>query len=228
MAKQDKNIFIKHFGEVMGSATQKQFAEKLHTTQTTISKILNGKSDPSLEILKSISTEYGISIDWLLGLSEEKYIQNISVHKLRYPYVISIIRELIQSGNVVFELTSRDESEPLPLAECDRLYGYEHKSSLVLKDVVLKELVRKMDSDLRISEKAAASSDSYNEFKEILDWNDPSIRAGFALFNFENHESLLDVYQRKLKDIASLLPYDSLKELISKDFLKGNLTIDKS
>ena len=40
MAKQDKDIFIKRFGEVMGAATQKQFAEKLHTTQTTISKIL--------------------------------------------------------------------------------------------------------------------------------------------------------------------------------------------
>lgn len=228
MVKQDKDIFIQRFREVMGTATQKQFAEKLHTTQTTISKILNGKSDPSLEILKAISTEYGISLDWLLGLSEEKHIQNISVHKLSYPYVISVIRELIQGGNVVFELTSIDESEALSLSAGDRLYGYEHKSTLVLKDVILKELVRKMDSDLRISVKAAASNDSYDEFKEILDWNDPFIRGGFALFNFENHESLLEVYQRKLEDIAWQFPSDPPKAPSFEEFIKDKPVIGDS
>lgn len=226
MAEQDKNIVIQRFKDVMGSSTQKQFADKLHTTQTTISKILNGLADPSLAILTEISKDYGISVDWLLGLSEEKYIQNISVHKLTYPYVISVFRELLQNGNITFELATRDESECITDVECDRLYGYKHKCSLVLKDVVLKELVRKMASDLRISVKAATSKDSYDEFKEILDWNDQSVRARFALYNFENNESLLEVYQRALERNTDILPDLHLAAPTLEEFLKDKPVVE--
>ena len=226
MAKQDKVISIQRFKEVMESSTQNQFAERLHTTQTTISKILNGLADPSLTILTEISKEYGISVDWLLGLSEEKYVQNISVHKLTYPYVISVFRELLQNGNISFELTSRDESEPITDVECDRLYGYEHKCSLVLQDVVLKELVQKMDSDLRIGMKTASSNEPYSEFKEILNWKDKSVRAGFALFQFENNETLLEVYQRQLEWNANNLPDPHFTAPALDEFLNDNPIVE--
>lgn len=226
MAKQDKVISIQRFKEVMASSTQNQFAERLHTTQTTISKILNGIADPSLAILTEISKEYGISVDWLLGLSEEKYIQNISVHKLTYPYVISVFRELLQNGNISFELTSRDESEPIADVECDRLYGYEHKCSLVLQDVVLKELVQKMDSDLRIGMKTASSNEPYSEFKEILNWQDKSVRAGFDLFQFEHNETLLEVYQRQLEWNADILPDPRFAAPTLDEFLKDKPIVE--
>lgn len=226
MAEQDKNIVIQRFKDVMGSATQKQFADKLHTTQTTISKILNGLADPSLAILTEISKEYGISVDWLLGLSEEKYIQNISVHKLTYPYVSSVFCELLQNGNITFELAARDESEPITDVECDRLYGYEHKCSLVLQDVVLKELVQKMDSDLRIGMKTAASNESFSEFKEILNWKDRSVRAGFALFQFERNETLLEVYQRALERNTDILPDLHLAAPTLEEYLKDKPVVE--
>ncbi|MCI8790884.1 MAG: helix-turn-helix transcriptional regulator [Lachnospiraceae bacterium] len=229
MAKQDKDIFIKRFGEVMGAATQKQFAEKLHTTQTTISKILNGKSDPSLEILKTIVEEYGVSLDWLLGLCEEKYIHNVSVHKLTYPYVLSVFYELLQGGNISVKITSNENSD-VPDTWEDRLYGHEQNCALILKDVVLKELMLKLNSDIRISKKAAESwKDSVSDdFKELLDWNDEKTRAAFALYQYEPFTSLLAMYKQATEDIllTSTLPeieipsleklFENAPEIVSK------------
>lgn len=221
MAKQDKDIFIKRFGEVMGAATQKQFAEKLHTTQTTISKILNGKSDPSLEILKTIVEEYGVSLDWLLGLCEEKYIHNVSVHKLTYPYVLSVFYELLQGGNISVKITSNENSD-VPDTWEDRLYGHEQNCALILKDVVLKELMLKLNSDIRISKKAAESwKDSVSDdFKELLDWNDEKLVQLLRSINM-NHSHLCSPCINKPQKISFLLqPYPRLRYLLWKNCLK--------
>lgn len=202
MAKQDKDIFIQRFREVMGADTQKQFAEKLNTTQTTISKILNGKSDPSLDTLKTIVKEFGVSIDWLLGLSEEKQIHNVSVHKLTYPYVLSVFYELLQGGNISVKITSNEDNDVINSWE-DRLYGHEQNCALIIKDVVLKELMLKLNSDIRISKKAAESwkNSVSDDFKELLNWTDEKTRASFALFQYEPYTSLLAMYKNAIKDI---------------------------
>ena len=55
-----------------GNDTQEEVAEKIGFAQSTISKIMNGKQDPTVETLYLISQKYHVSIDWLLGLSEER------------------------------------------------------------------------------------------------------------------------------------------------------------
>ena len=51
--------------------TQAQVAEALHTTQQQYSKIETGKSDISGEKLIKLSKLYGVSIDYILGLSKK-------------------------------------------------------------------------------------------------------------------------------------------------------------
>ena len=51
--------------------TQAQVAEVLHTTQQQYSKIETGKSDISGEKLIKLSKLYGVSTDYILGLSKK-------------------------------------------------------------------------------------------------------------------------------------------------------------
>lgn len=57
-------------------ATQNAFAEKIGTTQAALSAYEQGDRMPSVEILTSISAAFDVSVDWLLGLSDIKNIDN--------------------------------------------------------------------------------------------------------------------------------------------------------
>ena len=50
--------------------TQTEFAEKINTTQATLSSYENSDKTPSLDIVKKIAEVFAVSIDWLLGLSD--------------------------------------------------------------------------------------------------------------------------------------------------------------
>lgn len=52
--------------------TQKEFAEKVGCTAATLSAYENGSKSPSLEIVKGIAQTFGVSLDWLCGLSENE------------------------------------------------------------------------------------------------------------------------------------------------------------
>ena len=52
--------------------TQREFAKKAGCTAATLSAYENGSKSPSLEIVKGIAEAFGVSIDWLCGLSEQK------------------------------------------------------------------------------------------------------------------------------------------------------------
>ena len=51
--------------------TQQDLADKLSVTKFTISNWEQQKSDPSHELLVSICRLYGVSADYLLGISDE-------------------------------------------------------------------------------------------------------------------------------------------------------------
>lgn len=57
-------------------ATQNAFAEKIGTTQAALSAYEQGDRMPSVDILTSISAAFDVSVDWLLGLSDIKNIDN--------------------------------------------------------------------------------------------------------------------------------------------------------
>ena len=56
------------------SMSQAELAEKLGVTQQTISKYENGSREPDSETLKLLSSIFNVSIDYLLGNSDNKAV----------------------------------------------------------------------------------------------------------------------------------------------------------
>ena len=54
--------------------SQKELAEYLNLTQVQISKYELGKNEPDLNTIKKIATFFDVTIDYLLGTSEENII----------------------------------------------------------------------------------------------------------------------------------------------------------
>jgi transcriptional regulator with XRE-family HTH domain len=76
--------------------TQEELAEKLHTDKVQISRWENGKAIPRSEALIELSAILGVSVDYLLGLSDEPTIRirvdNLSLEEMA---ILSALR----SGN---------------------------------------------------------------------------------------------------------------------------------
>jgi len=51
--------------------TQKHVAEKLNIKNSSLSMIESGKYEPSLEVLKNIAEFYNVTVDYLLGKSDD-------------------------------------------------------------------------------------------------------------------------------------------------------------
>lgn len=51
--------------------SQVRMAIDLHTTQNTISRYENGEREPGIKELISISNYFGVSVDYLLGLTDD-------------------------------------------------------------------------------------------------------------------------------------------------------------
>lgn len=66
--------------ETFGGDSQETVAQKLNMTQGNVSKILSGSQTPALDTIYQIAEVYEVSIDWLLGRSEEKRLINRSGH----------------------------------------------------------------------------------------------------------------------------------------------------
>lgn len=92
--------------------TQVEFAEKIGTTQATLSSYENTDKTPSLEIVKNIADTFSISIDWLLGRSEK---QSLSLELSTYTDLIKIIIQFINTQKIIINtsLTTKS-SKTLP------------------------------------------------------------------------------------------------------------------
>lgn len=55
-----------------GDFTQAEIAEYLHVSQTTYSRYENGKLDIPSAALIALAAYYGVSVDYLLGLTSQK------------------------------------------------------------------------------------------------------------------------------------------------------------
>lgn len=79
-----QEIFVKRLIELMENAnmTQIELAQKIGTTNVTISRYLSGERSPRIEILTQIAKVFNVSIDYLLGLPISKsnhFIENESI-----------------------------------------------------------------------------------------------------------------------------------------------------
>ncbi len=90
--------------KVFGTDTQQQIADKISTSQSNISKILNGDSTPTLENIYLISKEYGVSVDWLLGLNNKNNNENL-MDNSSYSEITNSLLEIIHKGGIYKEET---------------------------------------------------------------------------------------------------------------------------
>jgi DNA-binding XRE family transcriptional regulator len=64
-----KNLREKH------NLTQEQMAERVHTTRQAISRWETGETQPNTEMLKTLSKEFGVTINTLLGSPQTLFCQ---------------------------------------------------------------------------------------------------------------------------------------------------------
>lgn len=105
----DKDVFVKRFSEVVGNDSQETIANRLHMTQGNVSKIIAGRQMPKLDTVYLISEEYNVSVDWLLGLSEEKQIIQMSSNMLSYATAVDTVMALECHGSEIQEIPREDK-----------------------------------------------------------------------------------------------------------------------
>lgn len=64
--------FLKRVEEVKNSLSTSAFARELGMGQKTVDFYLRGERKPSVEFVVNICSKFGVSSDWLLGLSDDK------------------------------------------------------------------------------------------------------------------------------------------------------------
>lgn len=106
-----KDILPGRLAEVFQGETQQTTATKLDTVQSNVSKWLSGDSTPPTETLLYIAQKYRVSVDWLLGLSEEKAVDSISIENLTYEQIALVLHRLIELGSI--EIPDLNQFEPL-------------------------------------------------------------------------------------------------------------------
>jgi len=67
---------IENLIRVRGSLTQKEFASRIGTNQSTVQKWEKGETLPGSRFLEAIYREFGVSVDWLLTGQGDPYIKD--------------------------------------------------------------------------------------------------------------------------------------------------------
>ena len=65
-----KNIFPDRLKALRGNLSQSEFASKIGVKQTSYSSWERGVKDPVAQTLAQIASTFGVSCDWLLGLTD--------------------------------------------------------------------------------------------------------------------------------------------------------------
>lgn len=94
------DVTLERILELKGNDTQETFGKKIKMSQANVSKMLKG-TPPSAATLIEISKAFNVSIDWLLGLTEQKeHTSNLDVSNLTYSDVLAVIDKLYENGTI--------------------------------------------------------------------------------------------------------------------------------
>ena len=93
--------------------SQKELAQKTNITPATISRYINGNHNPSAENAKRIASELGISVDWLMGISDSIHPQTQSLTSKDKSDIAkdlnNIKQQLIESDELMFDGIPMDD-----------------------------------------------------------------------------------------------------------------------
>jgi len=95
-----QEIVSSRLRETFGNESQENIAKKLNMTQGNVSKLLSGNQLPALDTLYSISEQYEVSVDWILGISNQKRIQTDYTNAV-YSTATEVVTNLFQRGTMV-------------------------------------------------------------------------------------------------------------------------------
>ena len=126
--KTETNITLDRIKELKGNDSQEVFAQKIHTTQSNISKMLKGMTPPSAATLTELAKTYHVSVDWLLGLSDEKEIgskvqsHNLTAETVTYADTMAVLDILYQKGSI--DVGYNSEPDPSTIYVRDKVLAY--------------------------------------------------------------------------------------------------------
>lgn len=100
--------------------TQSDFASLIGSAQNALSGYENGDRTPSYELLMSIAENFDISIDWLLGLSDKKFLR-IETYSDAFQLLINLCSTKYQSGksSIIFPTFNDEMSDTYFVASED-------------------------------------------------------------------------------------------------------------
>ncbi|MCR5595550.1 MAG: helix-turn-helix domain-containing protein [Lachnospiraceae bacterium] len=72
----EEDIFLKRIKEAMGEDSIAEFSKKVGISEDDAAKILSGEEEVRSSIEVRIASAYEVSLDWLLGLTEDKKVRS--------------------------------------------------------------------------------------------------------------------------------------------------------
>lgn len=199
MSDNAADVTLERILELKGNDTQDAFGKKIKMSQANVSKMLKG-TPPSAATLIEIAKAYHVSVDWLLGLSEQKeHTSNLDVSNLTYSDVMAVIDTLYENGTIQ--------------TGCDyNSYGNESDPGMILvQDRVLLFLLQGRD---KLSGGNADISELWKK-KTIKDFSETHL--------LQWDDEVAKMYQQNEPDQAS---NENVIKL-ARDIREGNIKIDK-
>ena len=92
-------IMKERLTKTFAGETQEVTARRLNTTQGNVSKWKSGSQVPTPDMLLTISKAYKVSVDWLMGVSNEPEIDGLVLEKLMLHHMV---QNIILSVQVLF------------------------------------------------------------------------------------------------------------------------------
>lgn len=149
--------------------TQKQFSESIGCTMASLSAYENGSKLPPTQTLINISNQYGCSIDWLMGLKDEKdYDNSENTIKTYSDYIKKLF--LLQSSPITVEKGCDCSSPTKNLEGC---------KGLAFHDPVIKVFLESWDKIYKLYSDSTIDNTIYEAWKEkiIRDFKYPILQS---------------------------------------------------
>ena len=125
---------------------QSEFSERIGITQTAISKIELGESNPDLRTLKVISSEFNVNYNWLIGIEPNMYDLKQNEQNNFAPVAddAQFWRELAMSQQqILVNLTKSNGT----LSESNKIIADSNSKSLDIVETISKKILSLLQSD---------------------------------------------------------------------------------
>ena len=193
----NSSVLRSRLREAFGTDPQDVVAKNLNMTQGSISKILSGNQQPTLETIYHVAEAYGVSVDWLLGLSEKKRVTKYA-GETTYTSSVEAIGDIIEKGAKI----SNDKKNS--------------EAVLHITDPLLRMLLRKskalMDADHDLHQDWLSTKLSLFEDKPLLytgEWEDRDV--SFLVKEAVNESDWIETYKlanKKTQEFAEMMGDD--------------------